>query len=389
MLSTKGLRSKKKYLGFITLLVLYTFIVQILLSKVIPNCSGVYPSTLPLTYIKTKSADQNRMSKFVLKQHTDKVNRRYNILSATANNPLDFIPDISDVTHEDIVPYVKEDIVRPFLELQDSNYTRTVVILSPIRNSAKFLDRFGNTVRKLSYPHSLLSLYFGESQSSDNTIAKATTAADTIKDIHQFKDTGVFKLNISGGLYGNVSIRHRKENQLSRRSHLAKARNQLVRFALEQSRFDYVLWIDSDVAGFQADLVQQMLFANSDVVATSCLLRSGSYKVKFDRNSWRETNSSLIQQSSMEPEALIVEGYSPTRRIFLPDLKAEGRVVPLDGVGGCALMVKADCYRSGLQFPEIVYKHHIETEGLAKMARDMGYSVVGLPFVEIFHGQNT
>ena len=87
----------------------------------------------------------------------------------------------------------------------------------------------------------------------------------------------------------------------------------------------------------------------------------------------------------MRENSLIVEGYGSTSRIYLPDLRGEGRVVPIDGVGGCTLLVRADCHRNGLDFPETLYKHHIETEGLAKKAKDMGYSVYGLPFVEVYH----
>lgn len=86
-------------------------------------------------------------------------------------------------------------------------------------------------------------------------------------------------------------------------------------------------------------------------------------------------------------------------RIWLCDLKAEGREVPMYFVGGCSLMIKAACYRKGLKCTEEPYKPvkfklgtegvaeqlSIETEGLAKMARDLGMSVYGLPHLEVFH----
>lgn len=79
------------------------------------------------------------------------------------------------------------------------------------------------------------------------------------------------------------------------------------------------------------------------------------------------------------------EGYKPTLRVMLPDLKGDGRRVDLDGVGACSLLVKADCHRNGIRFPGVIYKHHIESEGLAKMAKDMGYTFIGLPYVEVIH----
>ena len=55
-------------------------------------------------------------------------------------------------------------------------------------------------------------------------------------------------------------------------------------------------------------------------------------------------------------------------------------------VGGATmLLVKADLHREGVVFPTFSYKLHIETEGLAYLARDMGYKSWGLPNLEIFH----
>jgi hypothetical protein len=68
---------------------------------------------------------------------------------------------------------------------------------------------------------------------------------------------------------------------------------------------------------------------------------------------------SLENQKYMRENFLIIEGYGSTSRIYLPDLRAEGRVVPIDGVGGCTLLIRADCHRKGLDFPEKLFDHHI------------------------------
>ncbi|XP_045201591.2 uncharacterized protein LOC123555091 [Mercenaria mercenaria] len=301
------------------------------------------------------------------------------------HNQLEYIPDVSEAAKSDKVPNLSDNITRKFLKLPNITYQEKVAILTPVRNAERALERFGEQVGKLTYPHELISMFFGEDGSTDNTLEESNITAHRLKTQYKFNAADVVKLNISGGLHGDVNVRHEENVQQNRRAHMALARNRLLRFALRQNKFDFILWVDSDLAELPADLVQQMLFAKSDVVATCCLMRSVGNKFKYDRNSWRETNDSIIKQSNLEPDYLVLEGYSKTLRISLPDLKSEGRVVPLDGVGGCALLIKSKCHRSGLQFPEVVYKHHIETEGLAKMARDMGYSVVGLPFVEVFH----
>ncbi|XP_045202424.2 uncharacterized protein LOC123555902 [Mercenaria mercenaria] len=299
-------------------------------------------------------------------------------------NPFNFIPNVRyEKTH--LVPYLSDDVNNKYLTLPETNYTQRVVILSPIRNAEKSLEIFQTQIINLSYPHKLISVFFGESGSTDKTFEKALNVSKKLKGFNNFMDCRVINLKMSGGIHGSNDFRHKVEYQRYRRSHLAAVRNRLVRYALQNTAFDHVLWIDSDVEEFPTDLVQQMLFAKSDVVAASCLVKDRMYKGMYDCNSWRETEHSLQHQSNMPADALVLECYGRSERIFLPYLKRDGRVVKLDGVGGCALMVKADCFRSGLLFPEVVYKRHIETEGLAKMALDMGYSVVGLPFVEVFH----
>jgi len=84
-------------------------------------------------------------------------------------------------------------------------------------------------------------------------------------------------------------------------------------------------------------------------------------------------------------DALMIEGHRATKRRYLNDLKGEADLVRLDGVGGCVLLVAAELHRSGLVFPPFVFDHHIETEGLAKMAARMGVTLYGLPSVNVIH----
>jgi len=53
--------------------------------------------------------------------------------------------------------------------------------------------------------------------------------------------------------------------------------------------------------------------------------------------------------------------------------------VALDGVGGTALLVKAEVHRDGAMFPPFPFYHLIETEGFAKMAKRLGWSSWGAP----------
>ena len=307
------------------------------------------------------------------------------VFESSLENPLNFIPKVPQYSVSDIVPYLSSNITKKYLQLPRTTYTYKIVILTPVCDVAHLLDNFMKQLAKLSYPHDLLSIYFGEDSSSDRTFDMATLIADDLKSNHGFHDAAAYHFNASGGVHGPWGEVHSRSSQYERRAHLAASRNTLLKVGLTRGEFDYVLWVDSDIKQLPVDLIEQLIFAKSDVVVPSCLFQSGEFKRTFDKNSWRETPASVEDQEHLPKDILIVEGYSVTRRIYLPDLKAEGRVVRLDGVGGCALLIKANCHRRGLRFPEKIYSHHIETEGLAKMADHMGFTVVGVPFVEVFH----
>lgn len=82
--------------------------------------------------------------------------------------------------------------------------------------------------------------------------------------------------------------------------------------------------------------------------------------------------------------------------------------IPLDGIGGVNIVVKADvhragkslspppvktikkaqrltCYITGINFPCYAFENQAETEGFAKMARRAGYGVFGLPNYVVWH----
>ena len=59
--------------------------------------------------------------------------------------------------------------------------------------------------------------------------------------------------------------------------------------------------------------------------------------------------------------------------------------IDLDGVGGTALLVKADVHRDGAMFPPFPFYHLIETEGFAKMASRLQWNSSGLPNYFVYH----
>ena len=291
------------------------------------------------------------------------------------------LPPVPEVSTDDTVIALPESVIRYYLKIPKMDYQDEVLILTPIHNVADRLSHYANLIKKLTYPHHLISISLGEDCSTDETLTVAKVIVEELKK--EFKSVDLFHFNLTGQITGRWSVVHDRGMQWARRKHLAKSRNLLLHSSLQQQ--PWVLWIDSDISQLPRDLIQQLLSAKKDVVAPCCLFNDGFNIRVYDKNTWRETKHSLEMQRNMPPNQLILEGYGPSNRLYLPHLRAEGRVVPIDGVGGCSLLVRASCHRKGLIFPEDIYEHHIETEGLSKMAKKMGFSVYGMPFVEVYH----
>jgi len=189
------------------------------------------------------------------------------------------------------------------------------------------------------------------------------------------------------GFILNGTSKHDPFIQFHRRTALAKSRNILLSSALKDE--DYVLWLDCDLWEYKQDLLLQLLAAEVEIVTANCVMEYGYNARPYDLNNWQETESSLLYGQRYSDEILFVEGYGTwgrrKRKNFSDPEMCNQTLVPLDGVGGTALLIKADLHRQGLIFPPFVFKHQIETEGLAKMAKSMGYQPYGMPFVQVIH----
>ncbi|ELT96837.1 hypothetical protein CAPTEDRAFT_176241 [Capitella teleta] len=260
---------------------------------------------------------------------------------------------------------------------------QSILVLTPISNSRNFLDQYFRLLCSLTYPHNLITIALGEDSSTDGTYQYALEMAETFAPY--FRDIQVHKLDpprVAPIPYGS---RHRLNIQQIRRSHMAMARNQLLLRAMADE--DWALWIDVDMVFYPATLVEHLKSTHAPIVVPNCLSSHPTMEKYFiyDRNTWRETNASRHYLEDAPEDYLQVEGYGPSRRRFLAEIIDEGLVVPLDGVGGCVLLVEGARHRDGLIFPPFVFDHHVETEGLAKMATKMNLSIAGLPFVNTVH----
>ncbi|CEP13084.1 hypothetical protein [Parasitella parasitica] len=268
------------------------------------------------------------------------------------------------------------------------------------RDAEPYLDQYFRLLDETTYPNNLISLAFLVSDSSDRTFESLQSHINEIQSRWsynaRFESVRVFKKDFDFDLPN--AERHLYEMQPLRRSVMARARNWLLSAALK-SDTSWVAWIDVDVVQYPPTIFQDLMRADADVVVPNCLLKRDDHDFwGYDKNNWRETDESKRIQENLDEDFVLLEGYYefPTYRYLMVDMPTDvdkDYKVELDGVvrichGATFTLVKAHVHREGANFPAFPYKHQVETEGFAKMAKSMGFSVYGLPGYLIYHIQN-
>lgn len=247
---------------------------------------------------------------------------------------------------------------------------QNVLILTPVKNAKSYLPRYFELLDQLTFDRKYLSVGLLESDSSDGTFDELQQMVERRRE--SFGSLKLFKRDYNFHMPASRP-RWTPGVQLARRNILARSRNQLLFRALRDE--DWVLWLDVDLVDYPADLIQNLLSYNLEILHPDCVRERGG--TSYDQNAWKDDG-----------------------KLHMHDLRGTGQPVRLDSVGGTALLVKADLHRDGLIFPPYKYglaspvirerhpvwgRGEIETEGLAAMARDMGVQCWGLPDLELVH----
>lgn len=251
----------------------------------------------------------------------------------------------------------------------------TVLVLTPLKDAAAFLPGYLENLRALDYPREAISLGLLEGDSEDTT-------PDLLRQVLPGLEAEFRRVTLVHRDFGLQLAGPRWEPgvQRRRRSVLAKVRNHLLSRALTDE--EWVLWLDVDVTGYPADLVQRLLGAGKDIVVPHCATTTGG--PTYDLNTFvLHPRAGTLNWSQWLRDGIL----QPPRgfgRVYLDELRGQG-LIRVDSVGGTTLLVRADLHRDGLIFPSFPYQHLIETEGLAAMARDMGTACWALPDLEVLH----
>ena len=270
----------------------------------------------------------------------------------------------------------------------------TVLILTPL---ARFYQGYWDNLVTLTYPHSLIALGFiipktREGNAATAALQAAIAVTQSGPEAKRFASITILRQDFEPPLQSqDEAERHKKENQRSRRSAMSRARNSLL-FTTIGPYTSWVLWLDSDIVESPPTLIQDLAFHDKPVLVPNCFQRfvddQGKPDIRpYDYNSWQDSQAAADLASKMGPDEILLEGYADmaTYRTLMAMTadKSEGRdqshEIPLDGVGGTALLVKAEVHRDGAMFPPFPFYHLMETEGFAKMARRLGWGCWGLP----------
>lgn len=269
-----------------------------------------------------------------------------------------------------------------------------VLILTPL---ARFYPEWWQNLVGLSYPHGLIDLgvIVPNNADGDRVLKQLEAAVHELQSSSsKFRRVTILRQDTPSLDSQLEEDRHALEAQKERRKNMSLARNSLV-FTTIQSDTSWVLWLDSDVVETPATLIQDLTRHNKDVLVANCWQRykeDGQVKERpYDYNSWVDSDVAQQIAQSMGSDEILLEGYSEmaTYRLLMAHLRDDNGdtdlEMELDGVGGTALLVRSDVHRDGAMFPPFPFYHLIETEGFAKMAKRLGYSVWGLPNYVVYH----
>lgn len=271
----------------------------------------------------------------------------------------------------------------------------TVLILSPL---ARFYQGYWDNLLQLSYPHELISLGFiipknREGNTATTLLQEQIQKTQSGPTSRRFASITILRQDTENPLISqSESERHKLENQKARRSAMSKARNSLL-FTTLGPTTSWVLWLDSDIVETPDSLIQDLAAHDKPIIVPNCFQRyynkdKGTMDTRpYDFNSWIDSPSAQSLAKNMGKDDILLEGYAEmaTYRSLMAYMVDHGaspdptREMALDGVGGTALLVKAEVHRDGAMFPPFSFYHLIETEGFAKMAARLGWKSWGLP----------
>ncbi|KAK3055365.1 hypothetical protein LTR09_003919 [Extremus antarcticus] len=272
-----------------------------------------------------------------------------------------------------------------------------VLILTPLRNAAPYIEQHFDLLTQLTYPHHLIDLAFLVGDSEDDTLAKLAMELERVQsrtDSIPFRSAKIIQKDFGVTLSQNVEDRHGFEAQGPRRKAMGRARNYLLSAAMT-AEHSWVYWRDVDIKDSPKKIIEDFIAHDRDILVPNVWFHryvdGKDIEGRFDYNSWQESDTGRRLSATLDKNIVLAEGYKEYRtdRVYMARMgdwrKNKDQEIPLDGIGGVNILVKADVHRSGINFPCYPFENQAETEGFAAMAKRAGYGVYGLPNYVVWH----
>lgn len=148
-----------------------------------------------------------------------------------------------------------------------------VLILTPLRNAAPYIEQHFDLLTQLTYPHRLIDLAFLVGDSDDDTLAVLAVELERIQsrtDKVPFRSVTIIEKDFGVTLGQNVEDRHGFAAQGPRRKAMGKARNYLLSAALK-SDHSWVYWRDVDIKDSPNKIIEDFIAHDRDVLVPSML----------------------------------------------------------------------------------------------------------------------
>jgi hypothetical protein len=175
-------------------------------------------------------------------------------------------------------PLVVESSTIDYVDLNPIKSTRNgaineerVLILTPLKDAAKYLSKYFELLSELTYPHQLIDLAFLVSDSQDDTLAVLASELDRIQkrpDQIPFHSARIIEKNFDYILSQDVEERHSFAAQAPRRKALGRARNYLLSAALKPEH-SWVYWRDVDIVDSPTKIIEDFMAHDKDVLVPS------------------------------------------------------------------------------------------------------------------------
>lgn len=146
-----------------------------------------------------------------------------------------------------------------------------VLILTPVKDAARYMSKYFELLAELTYPHHLIDLAFLVSDSADDTLAVLASELDRIQkrpDNIPFNSAMIIEKDFDFHLSNNVEERHSFEAQGPRRKALGKARNYLLYAALKPEH-SWVYWRDIDMVDSPKKILEDFIAHDKDIIVPS------------------------------------------------------------------------------------------------------------------------